>query len=114
MTELDLATIHARMTEQIVAAGGRIDEVIACPHLSEEQCSCRKPRPGMALNYLAEHPEIDGSLSVMVGDTDSDIAMGRAIGESTGGCRVIRIDKANDASSDATYASLAAYAATIC
>ncbi|RLC65703.1 MAG: hypothetical protein DRI48_06440 [Chloroflexi bacterium] len=38
--------IHARMVRAIEAAGGRVDQVVYCPHRPDENCSCRKPRPG--------------------------------------------------------------------
>ncbi|MFN3399764.1 MAG: HAD-IIIA family hydrolase, partial [Ferrovibrio sp.] len=47
MTEADLAVIHQRMTDEAVAAGGRIDAIFHCPHGWDDGCACRKPKPGM-------------------------------------------------------------------
>ncbi len=54
------------------------------PELST-QCACRKPAPGMLLD-AATALGLDLSSSWMVGDTDADIAAGRAAG-----CRALLI-----------------------
>ena len=38
--------INRLMIEKVAEAGGRIDMVVYCPHRPEENCECRKPRPG--------------------------------------------------------------------
>ncbi|MDR6573153.1 D-glycero-D-manno-heptose 1,7-bisphosphate phosphatase [Curtobacterium sp. 320] len=103
--------VHAEMTARVAAAGGRIDDVLVCPHLAGT-CRCRKPLPGMPLGWLADHPEVDPSRSVMVGDSDSDIAMGRALACHTGGCRTVRIGDEDPAAAQ-SFPSLAAFAASI-
>ena len=113
MSPADLDDIHTRLRRAIVAAGGRIDAIESCPHLASAGCECRKPGPGMATRYLAAHPEVDGSASVLVGDTSSDIEMGRRLREITGGCVTVRIGRAPDPLADATFPSLAAFAASV-
>ena len=41
--------VHAHMNQQLMVQGGRIDAVFFCPHTPEENCDCRKPKPGMML-----------------------------------------------------------------
>lgn len=113
MSSADLDDVHARMRRAVVDAGGRIDSIRSCPHLASAGCACRKPRLGLATHYLTAHPEVDGSASVLVGDTASDIEMGRRLREFTGGCVTIRIDGAPDPLADATFPSLAAFAASV-
>ena len=113
MTESDLADIHERMRAAVAAANGRIDAVEWCPHLAGNECDCRKPKPGMATGYLATHPEVDGSLSVMVGDTESDVEMGRQLAAVTGGCITVRIGEGKDPRADLTYSSLADFAGAV-
>ncbi|MDF2045892.1 HAD family hydrolase [Microbacterium sp. Kw_RZR3] len=113
MTEADLAELHERMRRRIVEAGGRLDGIRYCPHLDADDCPCRKPRPGMAQDDLAEHPEIDGSLSVMVGDTPGDVEMGRRLAAANGGGATVRIATEADPAADLTYPSLAAFAAAL-
>lgn len=113
MSEDDLAAVHALMLSEIVATGGRIDAIRFCPHLDADACGCRKPRAGMASGYLAEHPEIDGALSLMIGDTASDVEMGRRLSLETGGGAAIRIAAMHDPAADFTSPSLAALATAV-
>jgi histidinol-phosphate phosphatase family protein len=71
--------INARMVAEVQAAGGRIDRVYYCPHRPDEDCECRKPRPGLLKRAAAELGiELDGSY--FVGDAWSDIQAGLAVG----------------------------------
>ena len=48
--KFDMATlnaIHDKMHRAVGQAGGRIDAVFYCPHAMEENCGCRKPKPGL-------------------------------------------------------------------
>src|SRR5262245_42634607 len=62
--------IHQRMLAEITAWGGRIDRVIYCPHRPEDECLCRKPKPGMLLQ-AAQELNLDLSQSYLVGDAAS-------------------------------------------
>ncbi|MDH4095012.1 MAG: D-glycero-beta-D-manno-heptose 1,7-bisphosphate 7-phosphatase [Betaproteobacteria bacterium] len=44
-----LNAIHDVMQRAVLQAGGRIDAIFFCPHASEAECECRKPRPGMLI-----------------------------------------------------------------
>src|SRR5207245_1547178 len=46
--------IHRRMVASINEVGGRIEKVYYCPHAKDENCVCRKPRPGMLLQARDE------------------------------------------------------------
>jgi len=56
-----------------------IDEIIFCPHDDKDNCSCRKPKPGMILEAAKKH-FIDLRKSYVVGDGQRDIEAGRAAG----------------------------------
>lgn len=105
--------IHRRMIAEVTHAGGRIDAVQTCPHLATEGCACRKPSPGMAIGYLDANPDVDGSLSIMVGDTDSDIEMARRLATATGGCVAVRVDDTVDPRANLTFTGLAEFAAAV-
>jgi len=49
-----LNDIHARMLAEVERTGGHIDRVMICPHRPDENCVCRKPRPGMIFQAAAE------------------------------------------------------------
>ncbi|MFJ4220149.1 D-glycero-alpha-D-manno-heptose-1,7-bisphosphate 7-phosphatase [Curtobacterium luteum] len=111
MRTADVDAVNAAMTDAVVAAGGRIDAVLVCPHLAGT-CRCRKPLPGLALRWLEQHPEVDGSRSVMVGDSETDVGMGLALARHTGGCATVRIG-ARSPSPTTSFPSLAEYAASL-
>ncbi len=71
--------IHARMTAEVERGGGHIHAVYYCPHLPEENCDCRKPRPGMYLRAKWKF-NIDLKRSYVVGDTRADVEVAHAIG----------------------------------
>ena len=79
-TEAAMHDLHARMAEDLAAAGGRIDAVYFAPHHPEAAVESyrrpdppdRKPNPGMILQALSEWP-IDRERSVLVGDKPSDM-----------------------------------------
>jgi D-glycero-D-manno-heptose 1,7-bisphosphate phosphatase len=75
-----LNAIHRRMMQLLAAKGGRIDAVFICPHGPEDQCTCRKPLPGL-MHQVAERYSIDDLSSVlMVCDTLRDVQAALAAG----------------------------------
>jgi histidinol-phosphate phosphatase family protein len=74
-----LEAIHQRMSEELCAAGAKVDGVYYCPHEKEEACNCRKPAPGMLLAAAKEH-QIDLRSSWMIGDSQTDVEAGRRAG----------------------------------
>ena len=73
--------INDRMVEEIGKRGGRITEVLYCPHRPEELCQCRKPNPGLLYEAAAKY-SLDLKECFLVGDAVSDVAAGL-----TAGCR---------------------------
>ena len=59
-----------------------IDDIKVCGHVDEDDCSCRKPRPGM-LFEAARDWSIDLYRSFIVGDRWRDVAAGKAAGSKT-------------------------------
>jgi D-glycero-D-manno-heptose 1,7-bisphosphate phosphatase len=56
-----------------------LDVIEVCEHDDEEQCDCRKPKPGMILR-AREKLGVDLAASFMVGDRWRDIEAGRRAG----------------------------------
>jgi len=71
--------INHRLIMEIQSVGGRIDGVYMCPHAPGENCTCRKPKPGL-LFKAAGDLNIDLSASIMIGDALTDIMAGQAAG----------------------------------
>ncbi len=71
--------IHRRMVAEIAEAGGMVEKVYYCPHGKDENCFCRKPRPGLLLRARGELG-IDMNDAVFIGDTITDVRAGLAAG----------------------------------
>lgn len=73
-----LREIHHKMFKEIESRGGRIDAIYYCPHKPEENCECRKPKPGMVLE-AEKDLKIDLSRSYVVGDSKKDVNLARSV-----------------------------------
>jgi D-glycero-D-manno-heptose 1,7-bisphosphate phosphatase len=77
---LETATeLNERILSEARLRGGRIDKAYLCPHRKEDNCDCRKPKPGMLMQAAREF-NIDLSRSVMIGDALSDMQAARNAG----------------------------------
>lgn len=79
MTEDALKEIHQRMLQEIQEHGAHIDDVFYCPHNIDDNCDCRKPKPGMLIK-AKEKWDIDFAKSYIIGDSQSDIEAGQRVG----------------------------------
>jgi len=77
-----LKEIHTKMQEDFRAQKASLDSIYYCPHYINsvypeyrKDCTCRKPKPGMALKASAELG-IDTAKSYMIGDKTEDILFG--------------------------------------
>ena len=85
-----IKSIHSKLQKEV----GNFDVLMTCPHRNRDRCNCRKPRPGM-LNHASQiiraecHSEVDWwgpkpkpihPLDLMVGDRNSDMGAGWAVG----------------------------------
>jgi D-glycero-D-manno-heptose 1,7-bisphosphate phosphatase len=76
--------VHEEMTQQIAAAGAHLTAIYYCPHTSDDDCECRKPKPGMIRQAAREH-DVDLARSFVVGDRYGDVELAQA----NGGCGVL-------------------------
>jgi histidinol-phosphate phosphatase family protein len=91
MSADDLAAIHQQIQAELATDGVAIDAFQVCPHLESALCACRKPRPGLIVDWLGQNPEAEPSLSIMVGDSHSDLELAHNVAAITGGCASIQI-----------------------
>lgn len=80
-----LEEIHAKLLQCVAASGLGILAIYHCPHLAEENCACRKPKPGMILRAATDW-QIDLAASWMVGDSLRDVDAGVSAG-----CRTVLV-----------------------
>ena len=83
MTKEDLSIVHEYMLNEVQKFSGKIDKIYFCPHDRHENCGCRKPQPGMALQAQKDFPQIDFSKSLIIGDSISDMKFGKSVGMKT-------------------------------
>jgi len=80
LTSLEAFEHICKMFRQTVEAeGGRIKDIFFCPHRPDEECICRKPKPGLILRACEKYG-IDLSQAVMIGDNVKDIECARNAG----------------------------------
>ncbi|MCD4723165.1 MAG: D-glycero-beta-D-manno-heptose 1,7-bisphosphate 7-phosphatase [Desulfobacula sp.] len=72
VTQESLDAIFKKMKNGVKKAGGEIKDIFFCPHAPEDNCSCRKPKPGLILDAQKKY-HIDLDQSCMVGDSIKDI-----------------------------------------
>ena len=71
--------MHDKLRELVATAGGRVDYIVVCPHGPDDNCDCRKPKPGMYLQ-IAEHFGISLQGVPVIGDTLRDLEAATAAG----------------------------------
>lgn len=79
LDEFELAQIHQYITTQIEEAGGRIEAFVYCPHGPDDNCDCRKPKPGL-LEKIAAEFGLPLSGCAFVGDSLRDLQAAQAAG----------------------------------
>ncbi|HIY42769.1 MAG TPA: HAD family hydrolase [Candidatus Nocardiopsis merdipullorum] len=75
LTERELAAVNARVEILL----GPFDLWQVCPHVHEDGCSCRKPRPGMLID-AAERLGVHPAECAVVGDIGADMQAASAVG----------------------------------
>jgi D-glycero-D-manno-heptose 1,7-bisphosphate phosphatase len=78
----DVEKFNVELSKRLIRKGITIDSWRFCPHGPEDNCDCRKPRPGLILES-AEKMNIDLKNSWIIGDKSSDIEAGKAAGIKT-------------------------------
>lgn len=77
--EPTLLEIHEHMRARVRAAGGELAGIFYCPHLPDEGCECRKPKPGM-FRALERELGVHVAGAPYIGDRISDIEAADAVG----------------------------------
>jgi histidinol-phosphate phosphatase family protein len=78
-TMQEVEAVNRRMEELLRAQGAALDGIYVCPHAPDEDCPCRKPRPGL-VEQAARDLDLDLSRSWMIGDKAADVELARNAG----------------------------------
>jgi D-glycero-D-manno-heptose 1,7-bisphosphate phosphatase len=74
-----LMRIHEKMHRAVRETGGLIDAVFFCPHGPDDNCACRKPKPGL-FHDIARRLRIELNGVPAIGDSLHDLQAARAAG----------------------------------
>jgi len=72
-----LAAIHDKMKTMVQAKGGQIEAIYFCPHGADDNCHCRKPKPGLFQQFIQDY-QIGPDKLFCIGDSLRDIQAARA------------------------------------
>ncbi|MBI5469868.1 HAD family hydrolase [Candidatus Kaiserbacteria bacterium] len=75
----EVNTLHKYMQSEFEREGITLQAIYVCPHKNEDNCNCRKPKPGLLLQAIREH-NIDPSQAIFVGDRETDMEAARGAG----------------------------------
>lgn len=67
-----LNAIHLKMHSHLTQYGGTIDAIFFCPHTPRDECSCRKPKPGL-YNQVSDRLRVSLSKVFCIGDKMTDV-----------------------------------------
>lgn len=67
-----LNAMHAKMRIELTQLGGHIDSIFICPHGPDDNCLCRKPKPGM-FHDIARRYDVSLKNVPAVGDSLRDL-----------------------------------------
>ena len=82
-TEESLSGVTRRMEAVLEKHGVGLDRVYYCLHTAEENCDCRKPKPGLFHRAAGELGSLDLGAAYFVGDSNIDVQAGRNAGTKT-------------------------------
>lgn len=77
-----LEAVHERLFALLKENGVSINGIYLCPHHPNENCRCRKPKPGL-LERAAEDFEFNPKNAFVIGDSVCDIELGKQVGAHT-------------------------------
>jgi len=78
-SEAMLTRIHQKMQDEMAAVGAHVDAIYYCPHHPDEDCLCRKPKPGLLKDIAADFGVSAGDM-IFVGDSQRDLEAAMAFG----------------------------------
>ena len=74
-----LSAMHGKLRGLVSAEGGHIDRIVVCPHGPDDDCDCRKPKPGLLIQ-LGAYYEVSLTGVPVIGDSRRDLEAATAVG----------------------------------
>ena len=72
--------INTKISEKLLAEGVKLLGFSFCPHTPSDNCACRKPLPGLLINFAKTNKKFKKETSVLIGDRLSDIMAAKTFG----------------------------------
>lgn len=85
----DLEAMHEKITQLVEEQGGEMGAIFYCPHQDEDNCKCRKPKPGL-LDAIEAEFNTSVESCYFVGDSLRDLQAGLQKG-----CKPILVQTGN-------------------
>lgn len=89
-----LNAMHAKMSDLAAQFGGHFVHIAYCPHGPDDQCLCRKPRPGL-IHEIEQVLNLSAKGAWLVGDSIRDLEAGLEAG-----CRPVLVRTGKGAKSE--------------
>lgn len=80
--QAQLELIHERLNQLLDQEGVQLDRIYVCPHTPDDGCACRKPGTRL-IEQAAKELGLNLENSIVIGDKDCDVDMGRRVGAIT-------------------------------
>ena len=80
--ESDFRTTQDFILDLFHSQGIEFSDVHICPHFEADNCDCRKPKPGLLMDYLRAggSDAFDRERSAVIGDRDTDVRLAENLG----------------------------------
>lgn len=102
ISETEFWRLHNIVLSKLEQSKVKVLKTYMCPHGSNDNCQCRKPKPTMILEAIKEY-RLTPAETFMVGDHRSDVLAGRAAG-----CKTILVQTATNGQDEAPEADFVA------
>lgn len=77
-SEQTLQQMHDKLTRLLEEVGGKVEKIYYCPHGPDDNCDCRKPKPGLLKQILNDYP-VKPEEVFLIGDSLKDIQVAKAV-----------------------------------
>lgn len=77
--ESEFRPLQELLLNILASQGIKFEAVRICPHTAADRCDCRKPKPGLVLDYLRD-TSWDRAASAVIGDRETDLQLAAALG----------------------------------
>ena len=77
--EAEFRPLQNLLLDILKSQGVTFEAVRVCPHTAADRCDCRKPKPGLVLDYLRD-TSWQREHSYVIGDRETDLALAATLG----------------------------------